>query len=168
MAYTPEHQRTRYSFSQAAPPSLPQSPTSQSPSRHSHTMSNEAIGAVFHHDPNTLSFSVDPSTMNNAFSHPASAVHSPVLMSAFPAPALPTNSQNTAGYPLDSMMRHRGSSFTSSHGASPSRSGFETPLTPLEYGATQPLTQTVSSAGFDPDYPHISTADLITLSILQG
>lgn len=145
----------RFAFTQPAPPSIPQSPVSSS-SRHSHTMSSESATSLFHHDVSTpLNFTAEASV---GYSHPTSAVHSPMTMSTFP----PTS---TSPF-VDGTARHRGSSFTSPPITSPSRSGFETPITPSEslHGRT-------NAASHNPEpTPGISfsTSDLVTMSVLEG
>jgi hypothetical protein len=147
----------RFAFTQPAPSSIPQSPVSSS-SRHSHTMSSESASSLFHHDGSTsLNFNAETSV---GYSHPTSAVHSPMTMSTFP----PTS---TSPF-VDGMIRHRGSSFTSPPITSPSRSGFETPITPSEslHGRTNATSHNVSlepTSGIS-----FSTSDLVTMSVLEG
>ena len=146
----------RFAFTQPAPSSIPQSPVSSS--RHSHTMSSESANSLFHHDvPPPLNFNPEAGV---AYSHPTSTVHSPMTMSAFP----PTS---TSPF-VEGMVRHRGSSFTSPPVTSPSRSGFETPITPSEslHGRTNAASHSVSLE----NTPAISfsTSDLVTMSVLEG
>lgn len=151
---------SQFSFTTHVPPpaSIPQSPISSN-SLHSHTMSTESANPLFPSDISALNFTQEQPGAAAVYSRPASSVHSPIIMATFPPPA-------NVPY-IDSVGRHRGSSFTSPPITSPSRSGFETPLTPSESlhgrNATTTMLPTDSAHGIS-----FSTSDLVTMSVLEG
>lgn len=153
------HENVSHFAFTSPPPSIPEPPGSTR-SLHAHSLSSEGGNPLFHPDISSqLNFAQEANSVPT-YSRPPSGLQSPVMLSTFP-PA--------ANIPfIESLGRHRGSSFTSPPITSPSRSGFETPITPAESLHSRSATNlgslpTDSSPGIS-----FSTSDLVTLSVLEG
>lgn len=141
-------------FASTQPPSLPPSPA-LSRSVRTHSMSMEGPPpALFHPD---HMFAQDQVHAAPMYSTPPSGVQSPVPLSTFPTPS------GTYVDHQQMLNRTRASSF-----ASPTRSGFETPITPAEsiHSRSAMIPQVLATDGIS--VPGVTTSDLIILSLLEA